>query len=145
MIRAVLDANVLASAFIQGLGPSGRILGRFLHGREFDLVLSRPILQELGEIMFHPRLRKRFAGSDVELLSRIERLGLLADLAEGDLPEIVVKADKDDDIYVAAALHGRAGFVVSGDRHLLDLLEHQGVRFVAPREFLRVLDAANPA
>ncbi len=44
-----------------------------------------------------------------------------------------------DDKYIAAAIEGRASFVVSGDPELLDIKEHQGVRIVNPRAFLELL------
>ena len=45
-----------------------------------------------------------------------------------------VSKDADDDKYIAAAIEGRASFVVSGD-----IKEHQGVRIVNPRAFLDLL------
>ncbi|MEK7469899.1 MAG: putative toxin-antitoxin system toxin component, PIN family [Planctomycetota bacterium] len=145
MIRAVLDANVLASAFIRPQGHSGQILRRFLERGEFDLVLSRPILDELERVLFYPRLRKELAVTDDEIRARVAHLGVLAVLAEGEAGERIVEADPDDDKYVAAALHGQASFLVSGDRHLLDLKDSRGVRIVKPREFLDVLSSTRPA
>ncbi|MCC6740621.1 MAG: putative toxin-antitoxin system toxin component, PIN family [Planctomycetia bacterium] len=144
MIRAVIDANVLASAFIRPKGPSGQILRRFLERGEFELVLSRPILDELGRVLFYPRLRKELAVSDDEIRARVANLGVLAVLAEGEVGGRIVEADPDDDKYVAAALHGQAPFLVSGDRHLLDLKDARGVRILKPREFLEVLSSQRP-
>jgi predicted nucleic acid-binding protein len=48
-----------------------------------------------------------------------------------------VTADPDDDVYFAAALEGRAAFLVSGDRDLLDVGTYEGVLLVVPREFHR--------
>ena len=73
------------------------------------------------------------ACSDHEIEIRVAAIGVLADLADGDLDVKAVKDDPDDDKYLIAALLGRAGFVVSGDHHLLDLGEYQGVRIVKPR------------
>ena len=47
-----------------------------------------------------------------------------------------MSADPDDDKYVAVAIERRAAFVVSGDADLLEIGEHQGIRFVTPRAFL---------
>ncbi len=44
--------------------------------------------------------------------------------------------DPADDKDIAAAIEGRADAIVTGDRHLLELGMHEGVRIVAPREFL---------
>ena len=141
MIRAVFDANVLASAFIRPQGPSGQILREFLEKRSFELVLSTPILEELRRVLFYPRLRKEIDCTDEEIEVRVAAVGVLADLADGEINVEAVKEDPDDDKYVAAALLGRADFVVSGDHHLLDLGEYQGVRIVKPRQFLEVLNA----
>ena len=139
MLRAVLDANVMASAFIRPHGPSGRILRGFLDRRRFDLILSTPILDELRRVLFYPRLRKELMSTDQEIEVRVAALGMLADLADGDLDLRAVKDDPDDDKYLMAALIGRAGFVVSGDHHLLDLGEYQGVTILTPRRFLALL------
>jgi predicted nucleic acid-binding protein len=48
--------------------------------------------------------------------------------------------DPDDDKYLAAALEGRAQYIVTGDRPFLALREYKGVRVVTPRTFLEVLD-----
>ncbi|HSD19337.1 MAG TPA: hypothetical protein VLC54_04835 [Anaeromyxobacter sp.] len=42
MIRAVLDANVYASAIIQPDGPPGRLIERFLRDEAFEIVVSPP-------------------------------------------------------------------------------------------------------
>lgn len=139
MLRAVLDANVLASAFIRPQGPSGRILREFVENRAFELVLSPSILAEFRRVLFYPRLRKELDCTDEEIEARVASIGVLADLAEGKIDVRAVKDDPDDDKYLAAALLGRAGFVVSGDPHLLDLGEYQGVRIVKPRKFLEAL------
>lgn len=143
MLRAVFDANVLASAFIRPQGPSGQLLRAFVEQRRFELVLSSPILAEFRRVLFYPRLRKELDCSDAEIELRVGALGILADLADGDLEVKVVKADPDDDKYLAAALLGRASVVVSGDRHLLDLGEYQGIRMLKPRQFLELLGSAD--
>ena len=107
MFRAVFDANVLASAFIRARGPSGQILREFLENRRFELVLSTPILQELRQVLFYPRLRKELDCSDHEIEIRVAAIGVLADLADGDLDVKAMKDDPDDDKYLIAALLGR--------------------------------------
>ncbi len=144
MLRAVLDANVLASAFIRPQGPSGQILRAFVEQRRFELVLSSPILAEFRRVLYYPRLRKELPCTDAEIEFRVASLAILADLADGDLEIKAVKADPDEDKYLAAALLGRAAFVVSGDRHLLDLGEYQGIRILKPRPFLDLLHPPGP-
>ena len=44
----------------------------------------------------------------------------------------VVAADADDDHVVAAAIAAKADLIVSGDRHLLDIGSHRGIRIITP-------------
>lgn len=44
------------------------------------------------------------------------------------------------DKYLAAAVEGRAAFVVTGDPDLLDMEEYDSVRIVSPRQFLDLPD-----
>jgi predicted nucleic acid-binding protein len=42
---------------------------------------------------------------------------------------------------LACALAGEAEYIVSGDPHLLDLREYQGIRILSPAAFASFLDA----
>jgi putative PIN family toxin of toxin-antitoxin system len=140
VLRAVLDANVFVSALIRPQGPPGRILVSFLEGRAFELVVSASIFDELRRCLNYPQVRRRIAATDEELDLWVAALDLIVEPTEGAMEVRGVSEDPDDDQYLAAALEGRAQFIVSGDRHLLDLRTYEGVRIVTPREFLRLLE-----
>ncbi len=55
-----------------------------------------------------------------------------------------VPDDPDDDHLLAAAVEGRAAFLVTGDRHVLSLEEHEGIRILTPAAFLKILDITGP-
>lgn len=139
MLRAVLDANVLASALIRPQGPPGRIVARLLEDQDFILVISDAILAELRRCLSYPRVRKYITATNNELDLWVTALGLLADVVEGRIVVSAVSDDPDDNKYLAAALEGRAEIVVSGDTHLLDLHEYEGIRIITPRAFLDLL------
>jgi len=50
-----------------------------------------------------------------------------------------ISRDADDDQVLACALAAKADLIVSGDRDLLDLNEHQGVRIVTAVQALRII------
>jgi predicted nucleic acid-binding protein len=87
--------------------------------------------------MAYPKVRKLLHGADAQLW--FEDLVVLADLVAGARQLSGVCKDPDDDKYVAAALEGRAAYVVTGDRAFLALKEHLGVAIVTPRSFLDLL------
>ena len=137
MLRAVLDANIYISAIIQPAGTPGRLVERFLRDASFEVVLSPAIVDEVLRAMAYPKVRKLLHGADAQLW--FENLVVLADLVAGAQQLSGVCKDPDDDKYVAAALEGRAAFVVTGDRAFLALKEHAGVEIVTPRAFLDLL------
>ena len=138
-MRAVLDANVFVSALIRPQGPPGQVVEKLLRDRAFELVASRPTLDELRHSLGYPRVRKYLALSDEQLDGWVQALAAIAILVEGRVTRRVVEADPADDMYVAAALDGMAEYIGTGDRHLLDLENFEGIRLIEPRAFLASL------
>jgi putative PIN family toxin of toxin-antitoxin system len=56
-VRAVLDSSVLVSALISPAGPSAQILAAWTQER-FELVMSPQVLDELTEVLDHPKFRR---------------------------------------------------------------------------------------
>ena len=140
MIRAVLDANVYVSAAARPEGPPGQIIDRFLRKGAFEIVMSQAIVDEVLRALTYPKVRKYIRpGLDPELW--FEDIVVLSHLVVGDPEFHGASKDPDDDKYIAAAIEGRAGFVVAGDSDLLDLKEYEGIRIVSPRTFLGLLVA----
>jgi putative PIN family toxin of toxin-antitoxin system len=135
VLRAVLDANVFVAAAIRPEGPPGLLLRRFLQGDAFELVLSPAIATEIATALTYPAVRRCIRGP-IDTAHWLESILLLADMVEDGILPARVSQDPDDDKYLHAAVAGRASVIVSGDKHLLDLGDHQGIRIVAPREFL---------
>jgi putative PIN family toxin of toxin-antitoxin system len=138
-LRAVLDANVLISALIRPAGPPGQILLWLLRDRAFELVASNATLEELRRSLRYPKVRKYLHLSEAEIDLWVIALRAVAVVVEGRVSRHVA-ADPADDIYLAAATDGLADYIISGDRHLLDLDVHEGVRILSPRDFLTILD-----
>jgi predicted nucleic acid-binding protein len=70
----------------------------------------------------------------------VDALQAIAIVVEDRAIAPVIAADPADDIYLAAAAEGLADYIVSGDRHLLDLFAYEGIPIVTPRRFLDSLD-----
>lgn len=138
MLRAVLDANVYVSAYVRPEGPPGRIVDRLLRAMAFEVVLSSAIVDEVLQALAYPKVQKA-ARTKLEPDLWFEDIVVLAQLVTGQHKAPPLSEDPDDDKYVAAAIEGRATFVVTGDPDLLTLKAHEGVRIVSPRTFLALL------
>jgi uncharacterized protein len=135
--RAVPDTNVFVSALISPKGPPAAILRAF-RSKQFVLVSSPPINEEIIAVLNRPRIRDRYRLGD-----RIFDVSfILWELAEVvvDFPEVKVCSDPDDDKFLATAVAGRANYLVTGDvADLLRLRSYKDVTIVSPREFVSVL------
>ena len=140
-MRAVLYANVVVSGLIRPEGPPGQILVRLLRDSAFELVASPATFDEVRRSLRYPKVRKYLRLPEGELDLWVDALGAIAVLVAGRVSHRLVAADPADDIYLAAATDGLADYIVSGDRHLLDLVEHEGISIVTPRTFLSLLEA----
>ncbi len=139
MTRAVLDTNVLVSGVITPRGVPRRILEAWHAGR-FTLLTSEAIVAEVSRVLRYARIRERYGVTEDDALAVADSLTVDAEVVAG-LYEVQRSADPDDDMFLACALEGRAEYVVSGDRHLLEIGSYHGVVIVTPRQFAAVLSA----
>ena len=53
----------------------------------------------------------------------------------------VIAADESDNCYVECAVSGGAQYIVTGDEHLLELVEYEGIRVLTPAAFVALKEA----
>jgi uncharacterized protein len=75
--------------------------------------------------------------SDIE--SYLNYLRNFAEVALDALILNIVPDDPKDNHVLAAAIETSCEYIVSGNRHLLDIREFQGIKIVTPRGFLTLL------
>jgi len=105
--------------------------------KQFDLVVSPPILEEVATVLQKERIRRYYEHLGKDVPARyVAALRRFAVLVPGETRVEGACADPDDGKFLAAAIEGGAHYVVSGDRHLLDLRQYRGVEIIRPVEFL---------
>ena len=129
-LHVVLDTNVLISALLFGGAPRA-ILEMIIAG-SVGCSLSSAILDEFRDVLQRPK----FGFSSQQALAIVEELCSLCEIVSPSLKVSVVKADPDDDRVIECALEAKAGIIVSGDAHLLELKTHKGIRIMSPGDFL---------
>lgn len=134
MIRVVLDANVVVSAILNPHGHPARILAAW-RDASFTLVTSQAILDEIERVLRYPRLQKWHGWPADQITDFIAELADLAVVAPAVTHIAEGAEDPDDNKYLACAVDGGAGYIVSGDEHLLKLREYRHIPIVTPRLF----------
>ncbi len=138
MIRAVLDANVVVSGILSQKGFPGKILQAW-HDERFHLLTSEAILAEISRVLRYPKIARRHQWSESDFKGFMEDFRHLTIPTPGQLTLALIESDPSDNRYLECAVEGEAGYIVSGDRHLLDLTEYQGIEILTPRAFFELL------
>ena len=137
MIRATLDVNVLASAFVGRQSAPALIIQRWTGG-QFALILSEHVLHGLDRAWQKPYFQTRYATNQVQ-----QTLALLRADAIMVAPTDSVRGvgeDEEDDRVLATAIAGDATYLVTGDHHLQSLGSFLSVTILSPRQFLNLLE-----
>ena len=142
-MRVVLDANVLVSALISRSGAPARILDRWERD-EFEIAISPAIREELDRVLHCPRLQERFHLPERSIERFLRLLARQAVEAVATEELMVVESDPTDNRYLECALAAGAEIIVSGDRHLLEPGEYQGLQILSPAGFLALLRLEHP-
>ena len=130
-MRAVVDVNVLISGALSAGGPSVEIL-RSCRDGAFEMVASELLIAELARALAYPKLRKRIPAENAgALISWVRDHGTLAEDPPDPAP--VRSPDPDDDYLLALAIRRRS-YLVTGDQHLLGLMDELPI--LTPAQFL---------
>jgi putative PIN family toxin of toxin-antitoxin system len=128
-VKVVFDTNVYVSALTLPKSSAAQALDRVVTG-EHELFISKPILDELLGV-----LARKFA-RDREELARVALF--LSELAMILRPRrrLSVLDDEADNRILECGLAGRVDAIVTGDKRMLKLASHAGIRIITIREFL---------
>lgn len=135
-MRVILDANQFVSAVLVPVGHPAQILQAW-RARRFELVLSPSITAEIRRVLLYPRLQRKHGWSVDQIDNFLAEIIAAATIIPDGPAVQAVPGDATDDKYVACALAVGADYLVSGDDHLLQLTEYQGIPIVSPVIFLK--------
>lgn len=125
MKRVVLDTNIFVSMALGGQ------VGKFI------LIVSEDIVSEYLDVLQRPKLRLK-SRTISTIINRVYRK---ADFVAPEEKILVVLADPSDNKFLEAAIAGKTDYIVSGDKHLLELKKFQSIPIITAREFLDVLES----
>ena len=133
-LRVVPDPNILVSAAVSVLGLPAAIVLAWTTGA-FEIVVSEHLLRELHEVLARPKFRRY--RTEAEVASYVEGFRAATLVADPPTRRLVTADEKDDYLMVLAQASG-ADYVVSGDRHLTQMMEADPP-VLTPRRFYELL------
>ena len=116
-LKLIIDTNLWVSFIISN---KQSILDPFLLNEEARLLFSTELITEIQETIKKPRLKKYFGTNALEeMLSTLEPF---IDLIQVE-SNVTVCRDPKDNFLLALAKDGKADYLLTGDKDLLDLVK----------------------
>jgi uncharacterized protein len=133
----VFDTNVLISAWLSKNSPPFSCLS-LAKTELVSSVTCQEILDELSE-----KLQQKFQISERGLREYIAEIHQFSSVVTIARQLRAVPNDPDDDMIVECAIAGNATHIITGDKHLLSLVEYQNIQIIKAKDFLDFLTRNN--
>ena len=128
--RIVLDTNVLMSVIVFG-GRPREVLEKVIAGR-FTMTISAEMLAEFQWVLEG----KKFRYPAAIVRNIVSELLAVSELVRPAMKVEHIKADPADNRILECALESRAAYIVSGDKHLLELGQFKEIPILDAAAFL---------
>ena len=114
-LKLIIDTNLWVSFIISN---KQNLLDPFLFGEEARLLFSEELITEIKQTIAKPRLKKYFSTNALEeMLSTFEPF---IDLIEVE-SIVTICRDPNDNFLLSLAKDGKADYLLTGDKDLLEL------------------------
>ncbi len=131
-MKVVIDANLFVSAFFWNGNPK-KVIDRCSDKLD-DLFMSMEILEEITNVINRPKFKADKKETE-HYISGIKKIANFVNHSE----QVNISRDKTDNKYIECALAANADYIVSGDIHLLELKEHNGIIILKAKEYLDIV------
>lgn len=136
-MRLVLDTNTVISGLLWH-GTPGKLIDA-AQAKTTLLCTSALLLSELRGVLIREKFAKQLEARGLNAVEVFDGYAALTTVVVPAIIQPTIVNDPSDDAVLACALGAKAKLIVSGDRHLLDLQEHQGIRIVTAAEAVGIL------
>ena len=133
-MNVVLDTNTVISGLFWKGAPR-QVLDLARSGT-FTLFTSPDLLGELPDVLERPKFSTRLMQANISVEELVRGYASLAITVRPHRIVPVIKADPDDDKVLACAKTAHVEIIASGDSHLLNLSEYEGIKIVTVHQLL---------
>jgi len=132
--RAVIDTNVIISGILSSKGPPAKIIDAWIQ-LFFIGLLSETLINEIVDVLSRPKIRK-IAGDKAIYFNNIVKL--LTKKSEKIYPNKMLNICQDlkDNMLFELAEKGKADFIVTGDKIVLQVKKYKKTNVVTPSWFV---------
>lgn len=135
-MKVVLDTNIWLSG-IFWKGEAYKLIETCLK-KEIKIIITQEILSEIASVLskeakFQDFIRQQCIEDLVRTILSVSYL------IETKIKLEIIKEHPKDNIILEAAIEGNADYIVSYDKHILNILEFRKIKILNPEDFLNAL------
>ncbi len=127
-MKVTVDTNFLISATQWDYSVAHKLLRRLIVS-DAEIFTTQDILDETNDV-----LKRDFKYNPDEAKNIIEKILLFAKLIKPTQKVEIIKEDPDDNKVIECALESSSEYILTYDKHLLNLREYEGIRIIRPEE-----------
>ena len=133
-MNIVLDTNTVISGLFWKGAPR-QVLDLARSGT-FTLFTSPDLLAELADVLERQKFSMRLMQANTGMEELVWGCASLAITVRPHKIAPIIEADPDDDKVLACAKAANVDIIASGDAHLLDLKEYEGIKIMTVNQLL---------
>lgn len=128
--RIIIDTNLWISYLISN---NFFQIDKIINSRFCIIIFSQELLDEFVEVSSRPKFMKYFEQSSLEkILENIEEFAEFIQVHS----EVKFLTDSKDDFLLSLAIDGKADYLVTGDKELLEVKKYGDTEIISIAEFI---------
>lgn len=129
--KIVLDTNIVASALIGKYGEPAKLFEKLIN-EEIENYTSAEIIKEVVEVLSREEITKRTTKEARQFI--VEQYLIHSKLTEPKTKHTIVE-HKSDNKFIDVAVEAKTAFIISGDKHLLEIKEFKGIKIIRAKDY----------
>jgi hypothetical protein len=135
-MKVVADTNVIISMLLWG--KSLEQLFTLINRRQIILCFSPETIDELLRVIHYPDIAKQAEKLNINTEALLDKLLAASLIYYPNIKVNIITDDPSDNRLLEIALTAQAEYIISGDKHLLQLKQFHNIPIYRPAQFLEI-------
>lgn len=135
MHKVVFDSNIYISAIVYGGKPEDLV--RLCYGRnqKINLFCSPLVIKETADVL----ASEKFGWMEPRIAKAIRYIARIAEIIVPK-SKLSITVHEADNRILECAIEAKADYIVTGDKHLLDLKSYEDIKILKPAKMLELIE-----
>lgn len=133
MVRVVIDTNVFVSGLLKSDNPPSNVVDLFIEDK-INLIISEEVFSKYIKVLLRPELKVK----KDNIIRLISIFILKAEIIKVKTKLDIIERDPLDNKFLECALDGKVDYIITGDKHLLELKKYKKIKIVDPKTFIDI-------